>query len=154
MAIQLTVHFELPLIRGKDKVKYTSYLAYIVNSVDKHPVGWKTSSSYRMSWTGRHFCSCSASSVFEYRPADRPLIQTITTDAGFEVFTAMRTHIRVFWVVTPCTVVVGYQRLRGPYCLHFRYILKVEAARSYHTLVSYHIITRCHIPEDLDLNLH
>jgi len=24
----------------------------------------------------------------------------------------------VFWVVALCSVVVGYQRFRGPYCLH------------------------------------
>jgi hypothetical protein len=27
-------------------------------------------------------------------------------------------QIEVFWVVTPCSVVVGYQRFRGPCCLH------------------------------------
>jgi hypothetical protein len=28
-------------------------------------------------------------------------------------------EIDVFWVVTPCGVVVGYQTFRGPCCLHF-----------------------------------
>jgi len=27
-------------------------------------------------------------------------------------------QVKVFWVVTPCGIVVGYQRFRGPYCLH------------------------------------
>jgi len=27
-------------------------------------------------------------------------------------------QVEVFWVVTPCSVVVGYQHFRGPYCLH------------------------------------
>jgi len=26
--------------------------------------------------------------------------------------------VEVFWLVTPCSVVVGYQRFRGPCCLH------------------------------------
>jgi len=45
----------------------------------------------------------------------------------------------VFWVVTPCSVVVGYQRFRGPCCLHIKGVL------------SYHNTTRHHNPEDLDL---
>jgi hypothetical protein len=32
------------------------------------------------------------------------------------VFTALKMQIEVFWIVTPCSVVVGYQRLGGPYC--------------------------------------
>jgi hypothetical protein len=32
--------------------------------------------------------------------------------------------------------------------------LKADAARSSETLVSYHITTWCHIPQDNDLNLH
>jgi hypothetical protein len=27
-------------------------------------------------------------------------------------------QVMVYWVVTPCIVVVGYRCLRGPYCLH------------------------------------
>jgi hypothetical protein len=36
----------------------------------------------------------------------------------FEVFMAAKIQVEVFWVVTPCSVVVGYQRFRGPCCLH------------------------------------
>jgi hypothetical protein len=53
-------------------------------------------------------------------------------------------QVEVFWVVTPCSVVVGHHCLRGPCCLH----LQPE------TLVSYHSTTRHHNPEDLDLNRH
>jgi len=34
----------------------------------------------------------------------------------------------VFWVVTPCSVVVGYQRFGGPCCSHLHFTLKTEAA--------------------------
>jgi hypothetical protein len=34
----------------------------------------------------------------------------------FDVFTTVEIQVEVFWVVTPCSV-VGYRRLRGPYCL-------------------------------------
>jgi hypothetical protein len=35
-------------------------------------------------------------------------------DARFEAFTAVIFQLEVFWVVTPCSVVVGYQRFGGP----------------------------------------
>jgi len=38
--------------------------------------------------------------------------------AKFEGFTAMKIPAAVFRVVMPCNVVVGYQRFRGPCCLH------------------------------------
>jgi hypothetical protein len=38
--------------------------------------------------------------------------------------------------------------------LYSRRALKMEAARAAETLVSYHITTRRHNPEDYDLNLH
>jgi len=33
------------------------------------------------------------------------------------VFTAVKVHVEFFWVVTPCSVVVGYRCLGGPCCL-------------------------------------
>jgi hypothetical protein len=38
----------------------------------------------------------------------------------FEVFTAVKIQVQVFWVVTPCNDVVGYQRFRNPCCLHLQ----------------------------------
>jgi hypothetical protein len=32
----------------------------------------------------------------------------------------LKIHFEVFWVVTPCSVVVGYQRFRGPCCRHLQ----------------------------------
>jgi hypothetical protein len=51
--------------------------------------------------------------------------------------------IVIFWVVNPCSYMVGYQ------C----FTLKMEAARSSETLVFYHITTWYHNPEDHDLIL-
>jgi len=38
-------------------------------------------------------------------------------DARFVVFTAVKIHVEVFWVVTPCSFVVGYQRFGRSCCL-------------------------------------
>jgi hypothetical protein len=38
----------------------------------------------------------------------------------FEVFTAVKIQITVFWFMTPCSVVVRYEYLRGPCCLHLQ----------------------------------
>jgi hypothetical protein len=37
-------------------------------------------------------------------------------------------QVEVFWIVTPCSVVVGYQRFRGSCCLHLHFTPKMEAA--------------------------
>jgi hypothetical protein len=39
---------------------------------------------------------------------------------SFETFTAMMFQVEVFWVVTPCSIVVRYQHCRGPCCLHLQ----------------------------------
>jgi hypothetical protein len=62
--------------------------------------------------------------------------------ARFDVFTAVKIQVAVFWVVKQCSNVVGHQRLT----------LKMEGARISVMLVSYHITTWCHSPEDQELN--
>jgi hypothetical protein len=36
---------------------------------------------------------------------------------SFEVFTAVKIQVEVFWVVTQCNVVLGYQSFGSPCCL-------------------------------------
>jgi len=43
----------------------------------------------------------------------------------FEVFTAVKILVEVFWVLTPCGVAVGYQCFGGPCCLHFQEALNL-----------------------------
>jgi len=40
----------------------------------------------------------------------------------FELFTPLKIQVVVFWVLTPCSVVAGYQRFRGPCCLQLKLV--------------------------------
>jgi hypothetical protein len=62
--------------------------------------------------------------------------------ARYEGFTVVKIQVKVFWVVTPCSVVVEYQQFGGT--------LKMEAARSSKMLVSYCNTTWHCNSEDLD----
>jgi len=57
-------------------------------------------------------------------------------------------HIKVFWVVMPHSIAVGYQRFGGQCCLHCT--LKMETARSFETPVSNYITAWHHNTKDLD----
>jgi len=56
-------------------------------------------------------------------------------------------QVEVFWIVTPCSVAVRYQRLGGPCCFHLQGKVKMEAARSPESLASYRNTTRRQNPE-------
>jgi hypothetical protein len=59
--------------------------------------------------------------------------------------------VQVFRVVTPCSVLVGYQCFIGPCCLHLQDEVKMEAAWTSEMPVSHHDFTQHYGPEDLDL---
>jgi hypothetical protein len=44
----------------------------------------------------------------------------------FEVFTAMKMPMLIFWVVTPCELVGRYQRFGGTYCLHLEGYIQIN----------------------------
>jgi hypothetical protein len=48
--------------------------------------------------------------------------------ARFEVTTEVKIHAYVFWALTLCSVVIGYQRFRGPCRLHLQGGMKMEEA--------------------------
>jgi hypothetical protein len=75
----------------------------------------------------------------------------VATAAKFEAFTAVKIQVDVFWVVTSCSDVVGYQCFGTLCCLCLQGEVKMEAEWSSEMVASYHIITRRHNPEDLDL---
>jgi hypothetical protein len=55
----------------------------------------------------------------------------------FDVFTEVNIQVELFWIVTPCNVVVGYQHFRDQFCL-----VKMEAACASDTLSRYNTTLR------------
>jgi len=65
----------------------------------------------------------------------------------------MKIKIAVFWVLTPCSDVVGYQHFGGPCCSHLQSKVVVKAAWSSEMLVCHHITTWHQNSEDHNLDL-
>jgi hypothetical protein len=65
----------------------------------------------------------------------------IVSEVRLDIFPVMKIQVADFCVVTLCSDAIGYQCFRGPCCLLHQGELKMEAAWSSETLISYHIIT-------------
>jgi hypothetical protein len=68
-------------------------------------------------------CSAARSNHVHERKANkaditRNYIFHVMLSVSFVVFTAVRIHVEVFWVVTTCNVLVGYRRFGWPCCYH------------------------------------
>jgi hypothetical protein len=62
------------------------------------------------------------------------------------VWTWFWNQVEVIWVVTPCSVVVGYKRFKGPSCLHLHHRFRNVGILPQHCTASQ--------PRRFDLNLH
>jgi hypothetical protein len=76
--------------------------------------------------------------MFFFRNAAKRVSKT-----EFEAFMAVMFPVEVFWMLTLCSVVVGYRRFGGPY--------STEVAWKCETLVTYHNTTWHHNPNVFDL---
>jgi hypothetical protein len=73
-------------------------------------------------------------------PVNGDTLETYLTSnlyTGLELFTLMKFHITVFWIMTPCSYVVGYQCFGGLCCLHedgstFKILTFSESSRIFH----------------------
>jgi len=54
-----------------------------------------------------------------------------------EVYTAVRSQVAVFWVLTPCSDLVGHERFGGPCCLHLQVVSLLFSLRCQFLLVSF-----------------
>jgi len=96
--------------------------------------------------------NCSVSIPFVNVVKRRKVVTWIKRKMQFDTFTAMMFQVEIFWVATPCIVMVGYQHFRLTCCFRLKGEVKMEAAWSSEALL-YNNNTRRHNQEDLDLKL-
>jgi hypothetical protein len=58
-----------------------------------------------------------SSTVLHFRSTNLYVLSIVCKKGSSEAYLF---QVEVFWVVTPCYVVVGYQRFGGPCCLHLQ----------------------------------
>jgi hypothetical protein len=60
----------------------------------------------------------------------------------------------IFWVVMPCSDVVGYWCFRGPYCLHLQGEVNGDGKKGHIYRLGNHCnATQGHNPQDLNLDI-
>jgi hypothetical protein len=65
---------------------------------------------------------------------------------GYEVFMVVKIQVQFFWIVTMCSVAVGYKCFRSPCCLHLHWRWHRPLIPWYPTMLTQH-----HNPEELNL---
>jgi len=48
------------------------------------------------------------------------MVQTKSKNARFEVSVVVKIQAEVFWIVIPCSVVIGYRHFKSLCCLHLQ----------------------------------
>jgi len=94
-----------------------------------------------------------SSIVLHVPPIFLPDFFIFVTSRNMWDFHCSKNLSRGILVTSPPSGVVGYQRFKGPCCLHLHFTLKIEVGGSSETSVYYYNTTRCHNPEDQDANL-
>jgi hypothetical protein len=92
----------------------------LVGSVGDITPGGGGGGGYKFNVPPRNFCKRMKMLGSNKIYLGNRVVNKRNTDARFEVFTAVKIQIEVFYVVMPRSVVTGYQRFGGLCCLHLQ----------------------------------